>query len=201
MSVTRPWPGNRSRPRFVVAPRVFRAPEGPAAREARRPHCVRRRVSKPARALRSLRRPPHQGARSLIGGSARRLVVRPGPATAHRHRGRSLRRPSHLWDLVCWRVDWCVVSKPGQALLPPTETAARPLCRPAISHVIPLWLVQTLNLYRWNCSVFERSRKMTVGNYVRLLLGWLSPSLSTLYRSRALWSCPAATEQFRMQFL
>ena len=31
MSVTRPWPGNRSRPRCVVGPRVFRAPEGPAA--------------------------------------------------------------------------------------------------------------------------------------------------------------------------
>ena len=43
-----------------VAPRVFRAPEGPAAREARRPHFVRRRASKPACALRSLRRPPHQ---------------------------------------------------------------------------------------------------------------------------------------------
>ena len=38
-----------------VAPRVFRAPEGPAAREARRPHFVRRRASKPARALRALR--------------------------------------------------------------------------------------------------------------------------------------------------
>ena len=52
-----------SRPRRVVllvAPRVFWAPEGPAAREARRPHFVRRRASKPARALRSLRRPPHQ---------------------------------------------------------------------------------------------------------------------------------------------
>ena len=44
----------------ACAPRVFRAPEGPAAREARRPHFVRRRASKPARALRSLRRPPHQ---------------------------------------------------------------------------------------------------------------------------------------------
>ena len=32
----------------------------PAAREARRPHFVRRRASKPARALRSLRHPPHQ---------------------------------------------------------------------------------------------------------------------------------------------
>ena len=45
---------------MLVAPRVFRAPEAPAAREARRPHFVRRRASKPARALRSLRRPPHQ---------------------------------------------------------------------------------------------------------------------------------------------
>ena len=43
-----------------MAPLVFRAPEAPAAREARRPHFVRRRASKPARALRSLRRPPHQ---------------------------------------------------------------------------------------------------------------------------------------------
>ena len=52
-----------SRPRCVlllVAPRVFRAPEAPAAREARRPHFVRRRASKPARALRTLRRPPHR---------------------------------------------------------------------------------------------------------------------------------------------
>ena len=46
--------------RLLVAPRVFRAPEGPAAREARRPHFVRRRASKPARALWTLRRPPHQ---------------------------------------------------------------------------------------------------------------------------------------------
>ena len=44
----------------LVAPLVFRAPEGPAAREARRPHFVRRRASKPARALRSLRRPPYR---------------------------------------------------------------------------------------------------------------------------------------------
>ena len=44
----------------LVAPLVFQAPEAPAAREARRPHFVRRRASKPARALRSLRRPPHR---------------------------------------------------------------------------------------------------------------------------------------------
>ena len=45
---------------LLVAPRVFRAPSGPAAREARRPHFVRRRASKPARALRTLRCPPHR---------------------------------------------------------------------------------------------------------------------------------------------
>ena len=54
-----------------VAPRVFRAPEGPAAREARRPHFVRRRASKPARALRSLRRPPHQWCQVAVNSSAR----------------------------------------------------------------------------------------------------------------------------------
>ena len=72
---------------LLVAPRVFRAPEGPAAREARRPHFVRRRASKPARAL------------------------------------RSLRRPSHLWGLVCWRVAGYVGSLSGQA--PPPINFAR----------------------------------------------------------------------------
>ena len=40
-----------------------------------------------------------------------------------------------------------------------------------MSHVIPLWLVQTLNLHRWNCNVFGLSRKMTELNYVRNLAG------------------------------
>ena len=72
----------------LVAPRVFRAPEAPAAREARRPHFVRRRASKPARALRTLRRPPHQWGWVAGVWLARRLEARPGPATAHRHRVR-----------------------------------------------------------------------------------------------------------------
>ena len=74
-----------------------------------------------------------------------------------------------------------VGSKPGQAPPPPTGTAARPsgpsgalhtsgawslmllgalsrspagpYRRPSISRVIPLRLVQTLNLQRWNCNV------------------------------------------------
>ena len=108
---------------WLVAPRVFRAPEGPAAREARRPHFVRCRASKPARALRSLRCPPHQ------------------------------------WRLVA--DVWLGASSQG----PPW-----PRHRPSISHVIPLRLVQTLNLHRWNCNVFAWSRKVTAGNYVRLLV-------------------------------
>ena len=36
---------------LLVAPRVFWVPKGPAACEARRPHFVWRRASKPARAL------------------------------------------------------------------------------------------------------------------------------------------------------
>ena len=68
------------------APLVFRVPEGPAAREARQPRFARRRASKPARALRSLRRPPHR----------RRLgfrCARPGPAAAHGHRSQALLCP------------------------------------------------------------------------------------------------------------
>ena len=68
---------------LLVAPLVFRAPEGPAAREARRPHFVRRRASKPARALRSLRRPPHR----------RRLVADMWLGTSSRSPARPRRRP------------------------------------------------------------------------------------------------------------
>ena len=48
-----------------------------------------------------------------------------------------------------------------------SRSPAGPRHRPSISHVIPLRLVQTLNLYRWNCNVFGVSRKMTAINYVR----------------------------------
>ena len=74
---------------LLVAPLVFRAPDGPAAREARRPHFVRRRASKPAHALRSLRCPPHRRGLSLC-------VARPSPA-AHGYRSRapSIAQDSH----------------------------------------------------------------------------------------------------------
>ena len=42
---------------------------------------------------------------------------------------------------------------------------------PTMSHVIPPRLPQTLTLHRWNCNVLGSARKMTEGNYVRLLFG------------------------------
>ena len=81
--------------------------------------------------------------------SARRLEARPGPATAHGHRSQALRCPSRRWPLL-------LRYRRGS---------------PAMSHVIPLQVFQTLNSERWNCNVFGRSRKMTEGNYVRLLFG------------------------------
>ena len=47
--------------------------------------------------------------------SARRLEARPGPATAHRHGGRSLRHPTHRLRLACWRVAQRVGSLSGRA--------------------------------------------------------------------------------------
>ena len=127
--------------------------------------------------------PPASRPRREPIGSARRLEARPGPATAHGHRSQahqSLRRPPHQWG---WVADRCVVSKPGQAPPPPTDTAARPTTIPQhshpaphpsfpsprpISHVIPLRLLQVLNSDRWNCNVFRLRYNFSQSNYVRL---------------------------------
>ena len=72
--------------------------------------------------------------------------------------------------------------RPGLA----PRSPARPRHRPSISHVIPLRLVQTLNVRRWNCNVFGVSRKMTAINYVRNMGGGdvLAP-VGTAARPRA----------------
>ena len=70
------------------------------------PHFVRCRASKPARALRSLRRPTHQWGRAAPWAAARPLAVRAASSAR------------------------CVVSLSGQALPLPTGTAARP-CGPS----------------------------------------------------------------------
>ena len=102
-------------------------------------------------------------------------------------------------------VGWsrCRVSKPGQAPPPPGGPAAWPVgpaawpVGTAISHAIPQQLVQTLNLHRWNCNVFPRSRKITVLNYVRNLSGSGLPSPAVVaarpsHRLRALRPGPIA---------
>ena len=100
--------------------------------------------------------------------------------------------------------EWSI-SRPALALPPPTGTAARPRHRPSISHVIPLRLVQTLNLRRWNCNVFGVSRKMTTINYVRNLGGGGAGSLIGGWARRLeAWPGPVPRRvpypQFRMQF-
>ena len=104
---------------------------------------------------------------------------------------------------------------PGRALCARVVCVRGRLCRvrrlfclkyrsgsPAMSHVIPPRLLQTLNRGRWNCNVCGLSRKVTELNYVRLLEGWLPPSLSgsstgrgPLFRPRA--PLPAAGPSVR----
>ena len=85
------------------------------------------------------------GTWSLMCGWVLRLKAWPGPATAHGHRSRVLRflrRPTHQWGWVCWRVAGCVGSLSGYG------------SKLAISHAIPPRPFQILKLDRWNCSVF-----------------------------------------------
>ena len=93
-----------------VALLVFRAPSGPAAREiaTREPDGSEWSISKPARALRTLRRPLRRR-RLRCWGVAWSVVSKPARAL------RTLRRPLRRRRLRCWGVAWCVVSKPGQA--------------------------------------------------------------------------------------
>ena len=149
--------GHRSQ--ALLRPSVPPAPSTPAALAVR--GVAWRVVSKPARALRSLRRPPNQWGLRCCWRSARRLEARPGPAAAAHWRCGHASDPSsalHAGGL------FCVGYRSGS---------------PATSHVIPSQVFQILNSGRWNCNVFGRSRKMTEGNYVRLLFGG-SPFIEAL---------------------
>ena len=97
----------------------------------------------------------------LVRRLVRRLEAR--PATAHGRRSQAL-HPSGALHTCC---AVSLASGWGASARSP----ARLCCRPSISHVIPLRLVQTLNWHRWNCNVFGVSRKMTTINYVRSLGG------------------------------
>ena len=135
---------------MLVAPTDLRPPRGLPARS---PSAPRASLGASTRCPARPRRP--RGGFQSVGVSV--WLPRPGPATAHRHRGRSLRRPPDQWRLVAdvWL----------------GALAAWMCCLvPAISHVIPLGIFQTMNSYRWYCNVLGRSQKMTEGNYVRLLV-------------------------------
>ena len=115
-------------------------------------------VGRAARCARG-RRPARSPSAPRAFGSARRLEARPGPAAAHGHRSQALpflagsRTPATL-SLLC---------------------VACPAHHSAISHVIPLRIVYTFNLHRWNCNVCGPSQKMTELNYVQLLGGTHQP--------------------------
>ena len=109
-----PWAA--ARPRAVRAASFARRVASKPGQAPPPPTGTAARPSGPSGALHT------SGAWSLMHGSVHRLEVRPGPAAAHRHRGRSLRRPSHQWGLVA-DVARCVVSKPGRALPSPINFA------------------------------------------------------------------------------
>ena len=70
-----------------------------------------------------------------------------------------------VWCVVCGA--WCAACGAGLVYLSCSPRVPQPLGHLYISHVIPSRLFQTLNSQCWNCNVLRRSRKMTVGNYVR----------------------------------
>ena len=180
--------------------RCSRAPSGPAAREiATRELRSEWSISKPARALRTLRRPPHRQRWVVVcGGQALppptdtaaippgplapstpaapsapaalgRCVWWPGPAAAHGYRGDALRRPPHRRR--------CVVVCGGQALPPPTDTAAMPPGSPAPS---------TLRTHVVSCVAAPGGRILirTVGIVLREVSGKASPGPLQAFWSR-----------------
>ena len=71
---------------------------------------------------------------------------------------------------------WLGVLHPIRRQGTPSDRVSRPVTGAvalaiAISHVIPLRVLQTLNSCRWDCNVFGLSPKVTVGNYVRNVSG------------------------------
>ena len=109
--------------------------------------------------------PRSWGYRTLrVAGGWRSAPLAFRPASFARRVGSKLGQalPQHLWPT------------PNQHV---SSYNPRPLAPYSVnSHVIPLRLLQTLNLHRWNCNVFPLSRKITVLNYVRNLSGSGLPS-------------------------
>ena len=115
------------------------------------------------------RRPARSPSALRAFGSARRLEARPGPAAAHGHRGHALRCPPHRRR--------CVVVCGGQALPPPTDTAAMPPGSPAPS---------ALRTHVVSCVADPGGRILirTVGIVLREVSGKASPGPLQAFWSR-----------------
>ena len=157
-----------------MAPRVFWAPEGPAAREiATREPAARSGRSRsppvpsgPSGALRTSgavlrrgRQPARESSalRASLGASSRSPPVPSGPSGALRARGAWC---AGVWlDVLSWypaRPRRPPAPRPGPSIprdSHPAVTSHIPEPHP-ISHAIPPRLFQTLNFGRWNCNVF-----------------------------------------------
>ena len=160
MSATRPWPGNRSRPRGVVGAGCCGAVCAGGRRPGSAGHAglavpsMREPAARSGRS-RSPARPSGPSGTLHTGGAfhccAHPIQAPPTTGTAAKpHSQASLvpqltRRPPHRRCLVCWWVIG-VVLKPGQVLPPPTGTAVghQPgaVCPALVS-----------NLARWGCSI------------------------------------------------
>ena len=97
-----------------------------------------------------------------VGNYVRHYSVRSGGPAAARAVPALVCRE---WSAV--RGVWWAVCGAGLVHLSCSPRVPQPLGTLSISHVIPSRLFQTLNSQRWNCNVLRRSRKVTVGNYVR----------------------------------
>ena len=175
---------------LLVAPLVFRAPSGPAAREiaTREPEGSEWSISKPARALRTLRRPPHRRrlvADVWLGASARSpvrprrprgglqsvevlYVARPGHVASHGRRSlalRSLRHPLHRWRLVA-DVWFGASTRCPVVLLSLALTHVKPstpLLACALSPVKPTTPLQARYTHFWRYFIAQRRRGFHTG--------------------------------------
>ena len=150
-----------SRPRCVlllVAPLVFRAPSGPAAREiaTREPDGSEWSISKPARALRTLRRPPHR--RRLVAdvwlGASARCPARP----RHSPRASQISRVKPASPLLA---RLCVGLKPPSPLLAQAEPQLKPTSplRAKRSCFLSIFRLQWCCWFQWSLFGGEQWRR------------------------------------------
>ena len=139
----------------------------------------------------------------------------PGPAAAHRHRGLARRHSNFACNspAACSNIEFASLGLQrflGLLNFGLIELHAKfvwlgSCCRlsnfarnsPAACSNIEC---ASLGLQRFR-AVSKSDRGKLCATFAGVVIAvTLDPLLATLYRSRALWSCPAATEQFRMQF-